>query len=114
MFKLIKSGIPQGSILGPILFALYVNDMLFVNPEVSCVLYADDAVLLVSDYKLERLYINASNIFTVFSLWFSTNKLALNDAKTYFVVFLPPRYNGIVLDTLQLDGHVVKRVTSVR
>ena len=66
MFKLIKSGMPQGSILGPILFALYVNDMQFVNPEVSSVLYADDTVLLISDNNLDRLYINASKIFTEF------------------------------------------------
>ena len=114
MFKLIKSGIPQGSVLGPILFALYDNDTPFVHPEVSNVSYADDTVLLISDNNLERLIINASNIFTEFSLWFAANKLTLNDATTYFVVFLPPRYDGIVLDTLHFDDHVVKRAACVR
>ena len=99
--------------MGPILFALYINNKPFVNTEVSRVLFAYDTVLLISDNNLECLYINASNIFTEFSLWFVANKLTLN-VKTYFVVFVPPRYNGIVSDTLQFERYVVKRVTCVR
>ena len=88
--RLIRSGIPQGSILGPILFIIYVNDMPFITSEANCILYADNTKILISDSNIDNLYAKASIIFSMFSQWFTTNRLALNDNKTNFMVFMPP------------------------
>lgn len=47
-FHLISSGVPQGSVLGPLLYLLYVNDIFNVTSRAKCVLYADDTALLLS------------------------------------------------------------------
>jgi hypothetical protein len=112
--RLIKSGIPQGSILGPILFNLFVNDLPSIDQEVKSVLYADDTVLSISDINPKVLYAKASCLFSKFSVWFKVNKLALNVLKTYFVVFTSPRCYYVFPDTLNVDGYNIKRVNFVR
>ena len=86
-FKTITSGILQGSILGPLLYTIYVNDIFFVADTVKCVLYADDIALVVTGKMREDVLRNASKFFTAFSIWFAYNCLALNSSKTNFVIF---------------------------
>ena len=59
-FKTITSGIPQGSILGPLLYTIYVNDIFFVADTVKCMLYADDTALVVTGKTREDVLHNAS------------------------------------------------------
>ena len=67
-------GVPQGSILGPLLFLLYVNDM---PQSVSCdlLLYADDSCLLFSDQNFDNIENNLNMNFDLLCDWFVDNKL---------------------------------------
>ena len=80
----IKCGVPQGSILGPILFILYINDLCFTSEKLKYILFADDTNLLYSNSNLNDLTkIMNTELCTIFR-WFKVNKLSLNINKTNF------------------------------
>ena len=74
----IKCEVPQGSILGPLLFILSVNDICNVSPILFKILYADDTCVLISGNHLNNL-IKMLNIELIsLNNWFKANKLSLN------------------------------------
>ena len=87
-WETIKNGVPQGSILGPLLFIIYVNDFprginQFANP----VICADDTSVLVSAQNLENLKLKLDFTLHYISDWFSFNGLTLNIDKTKIIKF---------------------------
>ena len=104
---------PQGSILGSLLHIIYVNDIFKVYNDAKCVLYADNTVILVSGPDLDVLWYNAIYIFICFSTDFCSNKLALNDKKSSFVIFSYHPVPHQMYDTLNFDDHIVLRSVSV-
>ena len=88
--------------------------MPFNTSEADCILYADDTTILISDLNKDNLYAKTSIIFSMFSQWFTANRLALNDNKTNFMVLMPPQCNSVLDNNLHFNGHVVKRVNFVR
>jgi hypothetical protein len=88
-WKSIKHGIPQGTLLAPILFSLYVNDLAAaatsVNTEV--ILYADDTSLIVHGENDAELLANFQNTLKTAESWFKPNQLKLNHDKTNIVIF---------------------------
>ena len=84
------SGFPQGSVLGPLLFLIYIlNDISNSSDELKFYLFADDTNLLYADKNLKSLEstVNAE-IFRVYN-WLIANKLSLNIKKSNFVIFRP-------------------------
>ena len=86
----INCGVPQGSILGPLLFSIYVNDM---YSAVSCkvILYADDSALLVSGNNISTIEYTLSMELEKLNLWLIDNKLSLHLGKTESILFGPTR-----------------------
>ena len=99
--------IPQGSILGPTLFLLYINDICNVSRVLSFISFADDTTVLVSGNDVEKL----KNILCVelekLNVWFRAYKLSLNVTKTNFMIFAN---KPIVNFYIKIGGMLIERV----
>lgn len=85
--KTVQAGVPQGSVLGPILFSLFINDYPTSLNHADAVIYADDTALLVSHHSLKQAETQANLELRETLKWFNRNKLVLNIKKTKFIVF---------------------------
>ena len=106
-------GVPQGSILEPLLFLIYVNDLPDCHLASAIILYADDIVLYYSSKSISDLehHINA-DLGTV-SEWFSRNLLTLNISKCNFVIFgSPQKLNRIQGISVKVEGTSTERSQS--
>ena len=93
----VKTGVPQGSILGPILFSLFINDLSRNCTQSTVYLFADDSALYFDNVS-RSIYENVIKDMKIVYEWLRINKLRLNAAKSSFIVF--DRYPN--LDTLSI------------
>ena len=87
--KKISCGVPQGSVLGPLLFLIYINDLPNISNKLDLYLFADDTSIYYEDESLGNLEKKVNKELRNLYLWLSVNRLALNIEKTNFVIFHP-------------------------
>ena len=107
----VTCGIPQGSILGPLLFNLFINDL----PEASLFsvrLFADDACLTLSSRDPNNLETSVNNELVKISNWLKINKILINYKKTNYIIF--SKANLKKSFNITIDGNQITRVNEAK
>ena len=107
----INCGVPQGSILGHILFLLYFNDIINSTEHLSFTLFADDTNVFYKSKSLDELNKTVNKELTNLSPWFRSNKLSLNINKTKFILFTNKKKVNNNLINIKIDSEEIKRVS---
>lgn len=106
-------GVPQGSILGPILFLIFINDVFDVTLNGSLSIYADDAMLLYSTQNIDTLNSNMQNDIEVLDEYFLENGLKINKKKSVYMLFkkaciYKKTFNLKIQDCLLQQTNIIK------
>ena len=83
----VKCGVPQGSILGPLLLLLHIIDLTTVSTTSLSVLFADDTDIFMSGKNLQYMTMTLNEQLTAIYEWLCCNKLSLNVLKTHYMIF---------------------------
>ena len=104
-YQPINYGVPQGSVLGPLLFLIFINDMPQISKLMNFVLFADDTTALYSSPSINDLFQTTNKEIDNLGIWFDTNKLLINVSKTNYVLFTSLQKEQH--DTTSYDHNVV-------
>jgi hypothetical protein len=108
----IKCGVPQGSVLGPLLFNIYINDIRNISNYCLINSFADDTVIFISEESYETLSVRAQQVMNDCMDWLNCNKLTLDIEKTYIVNFSADNSNNQII--LKIDEIQLREVNEVK
>lgn len=109
--RFITSGVPQGSILGPFLFNLYINDIVNVNKHAKFVIYADDTSVFFSSDTCDDLIDMANLTLSKIKSWEDSNSLKINIHKTKAVIFRPKNKPVVLSKVLTFSSTPIEIVS---
>ena len=96
--------VPQGSILAPILFIVFINDIVMSDVNAKFVLFADDTSVFMSDRSAENLVSRTNLALLNIKYWLNLNRLTLNNDKIQYMIFHRkswrlPHFNNLFIDS---------------
>ena len=98
----ITCGVPQGSVLGPLLFLIYVNDIANCLTHSKLISFADDTTVFLSSKCINDLYNNMNSDLDDLTNWFKANRLPLNVNKSNYMLFQPNGNQNTLGNTLNI------------
>ena len=107
----IKMGVPQGSILGPLLFILYINDIVNISDKANFYLFADDTAISIRAHRLRDLKLKILSVLQLVTKWFCSNRLSLNASKTFYQIFSRQFVQNL---NININNQVIARKESVK
>ncbi len=111
----LSCGVPQGSILGPLIFILYLNDLPRQFSESQCYLYADDTAIVCTGTSQDEVMCKLGSELTLASTWLKDNKLSLNLLKTKVMFFgTNHKLNMITSNEMQFEDKPLEIVDNYK
>jgi hypothetical protein len=104
---LMEHGVPQGSVLGPLLFLVYINDLAHVIRDIAKpILFADDTSIIISNNDMQEFEKKLEPVMVATVSWFQNNLLSMNYEKTEFLQFFTKQNNKICVHIVAPRGNL--------
>lgn len=110
--RLITCGVPQGSILGPLLFIIYINNIYELDLKGEITLYADDTCLFYFGHSIDVVIEEAQKDLHLLNVWFQCNLLTINTSKTNYIIFKAKNKKIHDHKPLNIDGMIINKTNT--